>query len=150
MSKPLVDLGREGGVVTWNTWIGRTGEAALKCVDEEERERLRLIVALRDGRRMRVHKTEMHTHDPGEESPVNFITGYVFVGQYVGDAGEHMVSLGVTPDLISTVEWVALPPEEGAPFGFAPKDGERDTVTELRDGREIHGAVSLIQSNELE
>lgn len=149
MSKPLVDLGREGEAVTWNTWIGRAGEAAQKCLDAEDRERLRLVVTLRDNRRLRVHKTEVHTHDPGEESPATFITGYVFIGQYTGDEDSHMVSISVVPAMISSVEWVVLPKEEDVPFGFAPRDGERDTVTEMRDGEEVHGAVSLIQSDEL-
>ncbi|MFG0275735.1 MAG: hypothetical protein ACF8QF_11830 [Phycisphaerales bacterium] len=150
MAKPRIDLGRQGDFITWNEWIGRSGEAAHKALPEQERDRLRLVVTLKDGRRMRVHSTEVHAHDPGAESPVAVITGYVFVGHYAGDfEGESVISLAVPPGMIASVEWVELPEEEDKRFGFAAahqKPG--DKLPEIQDHKDIHGAVSLVTSTE--
>ena len=150
MAKPRIDLGRQGEFITWNEWIGRSGEAAHEALPDDERDRLRLVVTLKDGRRMRVHSTQVHAHDPGEESPVAVITGYVFVGHYAGDMeGESVISLAVTPAMIATVEWVELPEEENKRFGFAAahqKPG--DKTNEIQDHKHIHGAVSLVTTTE--
>ncbi len=151
MAKPRIDLGRQGEFITWNEWIGRSGEAALKALPEEERDRLRLVVTLKDGRRMRVHSTEVHAHDPGAESPVAVITGYVFVGHYAGDfEGESVISLAVPPGMIASVEWVELPEEvDNGRFGFAAANQKPgDKTREIQDHKDVHGAVSLVTTSD--
>jgi len=148
MAKPRIDLGRQGELITWNEWIGRAGEAARRHLDEAARDALRLIVTLRDGRRICVSHTEVHAHDPGEDSPMAAITGYVFLGHYLNTPHtERVVSIAVPPYAIASVEWNELPEEKDADktFGFAAahqKPG--DTTDEIQDDKEIHGAVSLI------
>jgi len=150
MAKPRIDLGRQADFITWNEWIGRSGEAAHEALPEDERDRLRLVVTLKDGRRLRVHSTQVHAHDPGEESPVAVITGYVFVGHYAGDMeGESVISLAVVPAMIASVEWVELPEDENTRFGFAAahqKPGDR--MPEIQDRKIIHGAWSLVTTTE--
>ena len=99
--KRRLDLGRESELVTWGEWIRRTSDSAARSLSEEEREHLRLIVTLRDGRRFRVARTECHTQtvdgeDDGESVKLTIVTGYVFMGHYWGDSdSEQLVSIAI-------------------------------------------------------
>ena len=149
MAKPRIDLGRQGDFITWNEWIGRSGEAAHAALPEDERDRLRLVVTLKDGRRLRVHSTQVHAHDPGEESPVAVITGYVFVGHYAGDLErESVISVAVPPAMIASVEWVEQPETEDTSFGFAVNQKPGDAMPEIPEETPIHGSWTLVMSTD--
>jgi len=119
------DLGRESEMVTWGEWIRRARASAKRSLTESEHEHLRLIVSLRDGRRIRAARTECHTQTiEGEEGgkTIKFtaITGYVFLGHYEGDfENERLIAIVVQPALIASVEWMEVPEEEERTFGFA-------------------------------
>jgi hypothetical protein len=143
MAKQRIDLGREAFGVTWNEWMGRSGEAALKA-NQGDAEHLRMVVTLRDGRRLRVLHTDVHTHDPGEQSPVAIITGYVFSGYYAtSEEDDRLVSIAVTPDMIGSVEWMRVA-EENSDFGFRLRGALSERIDEVADNDMPEGSVSLV------
>jgi len=143
MAKQRIDLGREAFGVTWNEWMGRSGQAALKA-NQGDTEHLRMVVTLRDGRRLRVLHTDVHTHDPGEQSPVAIITGYVFSGYYATrEEDDRLVSIAVTPDMIGSVEWMNVP-EEDNDFGFRLRGALEERIDEVADEGMPEGSVSLV------
>lgn len=120
------DLGRETEMVTWGEWIRRTQASAKRSLSESEHDHLRLIVSLRDGRRIRAARTECHTQiitaaeEDGSKTEYTAVTGYVFLGHYEGDFdNERLIAIVVQPTMIASVEWMEIPEEEERTFGFA-------------------------------
>ncbi len=147
MTKPRIDLGRPGYGVTWNEWMGRTGEAAMRALEKSDCEGLNLVVTLTDGRRINVRNTDVHTHDSGDESEVALITGYVFIGHYAAvEDDDRIVSLAVTPDMIASVEWMRVPDSQR--FGFRGPHEFASNTREVNDHLPS-GTVSLVQTTEL-
>lgn len=145
--KRRIDLGREAELVTWGEWIKRTSDAAARSLSDEEREHLRLIVTLRDGRRFRVARTECHTQtvegeDNGKPVKLTVVTGYIFMGHYWGDTdSEQLVSIVAPPYMISTVEWMEIPEEEERSFGFAALLERAKGYEEIEDDKPAIAAV---------
>ena len=143
-----IDLGREGHLVTWQEWFGRTAQLMAMSVSEQQRNHLHFRVTLKDSnvpyaiRRVMTHvakgacypdrsrwsaKEMADAKNLPEQAGTTETVGTkavcnIITGYMLQGFGPDMkpTTLSVTPCQIASVECVLSEPKHtGEPFGFA-------------------------------